>query len=61
MLVLTRPFGVNGVWYSLPVADILAFAAAAVMAVYEMKLLRNMEGKKNDEKSGLYFKEQPDL
>lgn len=51
----------NGVWYSLPVADILAFAAAAVMAVYEMKRLRNMEGKKNDEKSGLYFKEQPDL
>ena len=61
MLVLTRTFGVNGVWYSLPVADILAFAAAAVMAVYEMKRLRNMEGKKNDEKSGLYFKEQPDL
>lgn len=44
MIVLTKFFGVEGVWYSLPVADVLAFAVATVMAIFETKRLKTLEG-----------------
>ncbi|WP_312429660.1 MATE family efflux transporter [Lacrimispora sp.] len=47
MMILTKIFGVNGVWYSLPIADLLAFAVSVVFAIREIKRLKKLERSTN--------------
>jgi Na+-driven multidrug efflux pump len=37
LIILPRFFGVNGVWYSLPVADILSSVIAAYMLIVQYR------------------------
>ena len=63
MLILTRFLGVDGVWYSLPLSDMLAFGLSVALAVRESKRLKQLEinGKGEENESRLYLKEQQDL
>ncbi|MDR0873434.1 MAG: MATE family efflux transporter [Prevotellaceae bacterium] len=43
LLLMPPHFGLNGVWYSFPIADTIAFIIAAVMLAVQMKKLRKTQ------------------
>ncbi|MDR2955299.1 MAG: MATE family efflux transporter [Prevotella sp.] len=43
LFILPQFFGIDGVWYSLPVADFLATLLTAVMFIWQIKQFRKME------------------
>lgn len=43
LIILPRIFGLDGVWYSLPVADFLSTALTALMFIWQIKSFKRME------------------
>ena len=44
LIILPRFFGVAGVWYSMPVSDLIAILIAAVMLVGQFRKFKRAEG-----------------
>lgn len=43
ILILVKPFGVLGVWYSQPIADSLSFVLSLILIIKEIKRIKNLD------------------
>lgn len=51
VLIFSKMFGVKGVWLAIPCADVLSVGVTSIMTFREMKILKSLERKEDEELS----------